>query len=90
MAGRRKTEVRSQRADPPSSKALWRAGGRGFRTKDVLPGGGVFKRTGGAKRAKPIKTGFFAISKRTTPPSLVRFEKGIWANVYRAWHGGTL
>src|SRR6267142_1741704 len=24
------------------------------------------------------------------PPSLVRFEKRIWANVCRAWHGGTL
>ena len=53
-------------------------------------GRGVFKRNKRAKRAKPMFAGFFAISKRTTPPSLVRFEKGIWANVYRAWHGGTL
>ena len=40
------------------------AGGRGFRTKDVLPGGGVFKRDKRDKRDKSIKTGFFAFWKR--------------------------
>ena len=47
-------------------RKLWRAGWRVGtpEQKDVLPGGGVFKRTGGAKRAKPIKTGFFAFWKR--------------------------
>src|SRR5882672_5616537 len=55
---------------------------RGQRTKDVLPGGGVLKRTGGAKRAKPMFAGFFAFWKRTRGRGVVRFEKRVWANVY--------
>jgi hypothetical protein len=54
-------EARGRRSDPPSSKSLWRAAGRGQRSS---PGRACFKRPKRPKRPKPMFAGFFAILKR--------------------------
>ena len=80
-------KVRGQRSDPPSSKALWRAEAEGKRS---LSGRGVFKRTGGCKACQTNVGGLFCILEAYQGEGVVRFEKRLWANVYGAWHGGTL
>ena len=60
--------------------------GTGLKHNILPPAGGNLV----AKRAKPMFAGFFAFWKRTRGRGVVRFEKRLWANVYRAWHGGTL
>ena len=49
--------------DPPSSNALWRAGGRA-QTSNFSPRRGVFKRDKRDKRDKSMFAGFFAFWKR--------------------------
>src|SRR6267142_4081914 len=53
-------------------------------------GRGCFQAYQACKASQANVDGLFCNFKAYHPPSLVRFEKRIWANVCRAWHGGTL
>ena len=64
-------------ADFLSMDAKSEARGQRSEVKEYLPtAGGVLKRTRRAKRAKPMFAGFFAISKRTTPPPWYALKRG--------------